>query len=79
MQEKGPGQEPSIDRPIIRATVNVIEPLGKEISLDISTGINALTALLGADTRAKLHQDIDLVFNMEKIHLFMKEGGEAIV
>jgi len=79
MHEKGPGQDPSSDRPIIRATVNVIEPLGKEISLDISTGENSLTALLGADTKAKLHQDIDLALNMEKIHLFKKEDGEAIV
>ena len=77
--EKGPEQEPSIDRATIRAEVNVVEPLGKEISLDVSTGQNSLTALLSADTEAKPHQDIDLTLKMEKAHLFRKEGGEAII
>jgi len=79
IHEKAPEQGPSIERAIIRANVNVIEPLGKEISLDISTGTNTLTALLSADTGAKLHRDIDLVLNMEKSHLFKKEGGEAVL
>lgn len=77
--EKGPGQEPSIERPIIRAKVNVVEPLGKEISLDVSTGANSLTVLLGAETKARPHQDIDLTLNLDKAHLFRREGGEAIV
>jgi multiple sugar transport system ATP-binding protein len=77
--EKGPVQEPSIDRPTIRARINVVEPLGKEISLDVSTGTNSLRALLGADTEAKPHQEIDLTLKMEKAHLFRKAGGEAII
>lgn len=77
--ERIPGQEPAIDRPIIRAEINVVEPLGKEISLEVSTGENSLTALLGVDTTVRPHQDIDLTLNMGKAHLFRKEGGEAIV
>ncbi len=79
MLERGPGQEPSTERPIIKAKVNVVEPLGKEISLDVSTGANSWTALLGADTAAKPHQDMELTLNMDKVHLFRREGGEAIV
>jgi multiple sugar transport system ATP-binding protein len=79
MYERGPGQEPSIERPIIRAKVNVVEPLGKEISLDVSTGAHSLTVLLGAETKARPHHDIDLTINMDKAHLFRREGGEAIV
>ena len=79
MYEKGPGQEPSIERPIIKAKVNVVEPLGKEISLDVSTGANSFTALLGAETDARPHQDMELTLNMDKAHLFRREGGEAIV
>ncbi len=79
MCEKGPGEEPSPERPIIKAKVNVVEPLGKEISLNASTGANSLTVLLGADTEAKPHQDIDLALDMDKAHLFRREGGEAIV
>jgi multiple sugar transport system ATP-binding protein len=77
--EKGPGQEPSVERPIIEAKVNVVEPLGKEISLDVSTGANSLTVLLGAETKAKPHQEIDLTLNLDKAHLFRRGGGEAIV
>ncbi|UCD71733.1 MAG: sn-glycerol-3-phosphate ABC transporter ATP-binding protein UgpC [Syntrophobacterales bacterium] len=78
-REKSPEQKPYVGWEPIKATVNVIEPLGKEISLNITTGTNSMTAVLGADTKAKLHEDIDLLMNMEKIHLFRKEGGEAIV
>jgi multiple sugar transport system ATP-binding protein len=79
LREILPGQTPSIDKLTIRAKVNVIEPLGKEISLDITTGAHSMTALLGADTKAKPHHNIDLVVNMQKIHLFAKKGGEAII
>jgi multiple sugar transport system ATP-binding protein len=79
LHEKDSEREPSTDRSIIRARVNVTEPLGKEIFLDLSTGKNSLTALVGPDTKAKPHQDIYLELNMEKIHLFREEEGEAIV
>lgn len=79
LHEKDSEREPSTDRSIIRARVNVTEPLGKEIFLDLSTGKNSLTALVGPDTKAKSHQDIYLELNMEKIHLFREEEGEAIV
>jgi multiple sugar transport system ATP-binding protein len=66
------------DLPIIKATINVIETLGKETFLDLSTGQHSLTALLDADMAAKTHQEIELVPNMDKIHLFNSENGEAI-
>ena len=34
------------DLPVIKATINVIETLGKETFLDLSTGAHSLTALL---------------------------------
>jgi multiple sugar transport system ATP-binding protein len=63
----------------IRGTVNVIEPLGKEILFDITTGTHSLKALLGADTAVQHHQDIELAVNSDKIHLFHGEGGEAVI
>ena len=65
--------------PTIKATVNVIEPLGKDILLDITTGAHCLKALLGADTTVKHKGDIELVVNTDKIHLFHGEGGEAVI
>ena len=66
------------DLPVIKATINVIETLGKETFLDLSTGDHSLTALLDADIDAKTHQEIELVPNMDKIHLFSADSGEAI-
>ncbi len=66
------------DLPVIKATINVIETLGKETFLDLSTGDHSLTALLDADIDAKTHQEIELVPNLDKIHLFSADSGEAI-
>jgi multiple sugar transport system ATP-binding protein len=65
--------------PSITAAVNVIEPLGKEILADITTGTHSLKALLEADTTAKSHHDIELAVNSDAIHLFHSEGGEAVI
>jgi len=78
--EKGAEHDISLGKPAIHAEVNVVEPLGREISLNVSIGENSMTALLSADTEVRPHQDIDLILNLEKAHLFrnMEEGGEAI-
>jgi multiple sugar transport system ATP-binding protein len=61
-----------------RAHVNVIETLGKETYLDITAGEHNMTAIINPNIRVKLNQDIDLEINMDKIHLFRKDGGEAL-
>ncbi len=77
---KGTGHDTSPDKPAIRGEVNVVEPLGREISLNVSVGEHSLTALLSADAEVRPHQSIDLILNLKKAHLFrsMEEGGEAI-
>jgi multiple sugar transport system ATP-binding protein len=77
-REKGHGQAFAAEEITIKANVNVIEPLGKEISLDISTGTHSLTVVLNADAKVTLHEDIELTLNMDHIHLFKKEGSEAV-
>ena len=79
ISKKVSDQNSSSNGATIRAKVNVIETLGKEIYLDLNTGEHSLTALLDSDVEVKAHQDIDLVINMEKIHLFRKQSGEAFV
>ncbi|MBW2030982.1 MAG: ABC transporter ATP-binding protein [Deltaproteobacteria bacterium] len=78
IHEEKEGHERVSQRATIGATVNVIEPLGREISLDITTGSHTLTALLGASARVGVHDPIRLAFNMEKAHLFDKETGRAL-
>lgn len=75
---KGTEQAKLTDASAIKATVNVVETLGKETYLDLTTGQHSLTAVLGADTEIKPHQEIELIPNLEKIHLFRKEEGEAV-
>jgi multiple sugar transport system ATP-binding protein len=81
IHKKGTEHGISSGKPAIHARVNVVEPLGREISLNVSLGENAMTALLSADTKVRPHQDIDLILNLEKARLFrsMEEGGEAII
>jgi multiple sugar transport system ATP-binding protein len=76
--KKLPGNKPPLDKVSIKAKINVIEPLGKMISLDLTTGVHNLTAIIEADTEAKHHDKIELLLSLEKIHLFKKEGGEAV-
>jgi hypothetical protein len=37
-----------------------------------------LTVVLNADAKVTLHEDIELTLNMDHIHLFKKEGSEAV-
>jgi multiple sugar transport system ATP-binding protein len=67
------------EKAVIRAEIEVIEPLGKEVSLNISTGRNTLTVILPSDLEVTPHQDMDLALTMGKSHLFKKESGEAII
>ena len=62
----------------VPAHVNVIETLDKETYLDITTGDDNITAIISPNIAVELNENIDLDINMDKIHLFNKDGGEAI-
>jgi multiple sugar transport system ATP-binding protein len=66
------------DSPTIKAMVNVTETLGKETLFDLTTGMHSLIALLNGDTNTETDRDIELVLNMEKIHLFREDNGETL-
>ncbi len=78
LRERSDDQGPAASETTLKASVNVIEPLGKEICLDLSTGTHSLTAVLNADAGVALHEDVELALNMDRIHLFRGEGGEAL-
>ena len=62
-----------------RATVDVVELLGSEIYLHLKTAKNNMIVRVSADNKAQLHQDIDFVIDMSKIHIFDIEGSTAII
>ena len=57
----------------IRAVVEVIEPLGSETHLNVIAGKHNLIASVDVLTRARVHQEIDLSIDLNKMHLFAKD------
>jgi len=57
----------------LRAQVDLIEPLGAETLLNMTVGKHNLTARVNPQARAKVHQEIELLLNMERMHIFEKE------
>ncbi len=63
----------------IRANCEVIEPMGSEVYLHLNTGKNLLIAKVGGHNKPAINQDMDLVFDMAKIHFFDKDTDITIV
>jgi len=63
----------------VRATCEVIEPMGSEAYLYLNTGKNSLVAKVGGHDKPAINQDMDLVFDMSKIHFFDKDSDNTIV
>jgi len=63
----------------IKANCEVIEPMGSEVYLHLNTGRNSLIAKVGGHDRPAINQDMDLVFDMAKVHFFDKDTDLTIV
>ncbi len=63
----------------IKATVEVVEPMGSEVFLYLNTGLNTLTARVDVHSQASVGQELEFVFDMDKAHFFDKDSEEAIV
>ena len=61
------------------STVEVVEPMGSEVLLYLNTGKNTLVARVEPQNEAKVNQEIEILFNLEKIHLFDKDTQERIL
>jgi len=63
----------------IRATVDVHEPLGSDVILYLTAGAHSIVARVDAHTQAKMGQEIEVVFDMRKMHLFDPQTQGAII
>lgn len=63
----------------LTAKVEVVEPMGSEIFLYLTTGKHTFTARVSARASAAVNQDLNLVLTMEKAHFFDKSTGEILV
>jgi multiple sugar transport system ATP-binding protein len=60
------------------ARVDVLEPLGSEVILELSSGDHSFTARVDPHTTSKINQDITIHFNMAKMHLFDADTEKVI-
>ncbi len=64
---------------VVRVSCEVFEPMGSEVYLYLNTGKHTFIARVGAHDRPQVNQDLDLVFDMSKVHFFDKDTEETIV
>jgi len=67
-----------IEGETIKAYVEITEPIGNEIYLDVKAGRDSLIASVSPKTKVTSHQDILLQANLENMHLFNIEDEKAI-
>ena len=63
----------------IKATCEVIEPMGSESYLYLNTGRSSLIAKVGGHDKPAINQDMDVVFDMAKVHFFDKDTDKTII
>ena len=63
----------------ITASVEVIEPMGSEVYLYLTTGLNSFIAKVGGHAKPIINQDMDIVFDMSKVHFFDVDSQKTII
>ncbi len=62
----------------VDAVVEVVEPLGNEILLDLRLGGHPMVARVPPTSRVRLHEQIPLTLNPERLHFFDTQSEQAI-
>lgn len=63
----------------LKATVEVVEPMGSEIYLYLTTGHHSFVARVEPHQHADVHQTLEVVFDMSKVHFFDKDSEKTII
>ncbi|HZT41220.1 MAG TPA: sn-glycerol-3-phosphate ABC transporter ATP-binding protein UgpC [Chthonomonadaceae bacterium] len=66
-----PGNTVSVD-------VDVIEPLGNDVEMYLKAGDISLIAMIDSASQAKIGDKLEVIFDMDKSHLFDKESEQAL-
>ena len=61
------------------ATVEVVEPMGAEIYLYLSTGSHSFVARVNPHGKAEVGQKLEMAFDLRKSHLFDAQTEQVIV
>ena len=63
----------------IKATIEVVEPMGSEMYLYLTTGLNNFVARIETDSIPPSGTKTKLIFDMDKIHFFNNDTEETII
>lgn len=63
----------------VKAVCEVVEPMGSEVYLYLNSGRNVFIARVSANNRPEVNRDMDIVFDMSKVHFFDKETEKTII
>ncbi|HEY3110439.1 MAG TPA: TOBE domain-containing protein, partial [Chloroflexota bacterium] len=63
----------------LQAVVDVVEPMGNEIFVYLSTAGHLFTARLNADTDLRRGQKVSMVIDTYKMHLFDRQTERALL
>ncbi len=64
---------------VVRVTCEMVEPMGSEVYLHLNTGKHTFIARVGAHDRPEVNREMDLVFDMSKVHFFDKDTEATII
>lgn len=70
---------PVVEGSSVKASVDVVEPMGSEIYLYLKAGTVDLVVRVPAYVKAEVGRAMELVFNLERMHLFDRETGRALL
>jgi multiple sugar transport system ATP-binding protein len=63
---------------VIDAVVDVVEPLGSEILLDVKVGPTIMVARVEPTVRVKVHEPLRLALDTERLHFFDSKSELAV-
>lgn len=69
---------PNIDSAPIKANVEVVELLGHELHLFVNSGKYSFVSIVDTRLAPSVGNDVDLVLDVDRMHLFDKETEQAI-
>lgn len=63
----------------ISVNCEVVEPMGAEVFLYLTTGKSTFIARVGGHNKPAVNQELEIVFDMNKVHLFDPETEKTII